>query len=50
MITEALTCVGPDKLRRTDGAPVEWVVADGEIRVEDGRLSVEVTEKVFKVG
>ena len=25
-------------------------VADGEIRVEDGRLSVEVTEKVFKVG
>ncbi len=29
MITEALTCVGPDKLRREDGAPVEWVVADG---------------------
>lgn len=28
MITEALTCVGPDKLRRTDGAPVEWVIAD----------------------
>jgi len=25
-------------------------VANGEIRVEDGRLSVEVTEKVFKVG
>jgi lipoyl(octanoyl) transferase len=29
MITEALTCVGPDKLRRSDGRPVEWVVADG---------------------
>ena len=25
-------------------------VANGEIRVEDGHLSVEVTEKVFKVG
>jgi len=25
-------------------------VANGEIRVEDGRLSVEVTEKVFKAG
>jgi len=25
-------------------------VANGEIRVEDGRLSVEVTEKVLKVG
>jgi len=31
MITEALTCVGPDKLRRTDGAPVEWVVADAPV-------------------
>jgi lipoyl(octanoyl) transferase len=29
MITEALTCVGPDKLRRTDGAAVDWIVADG---------------------
>jgi len=28
MITEALTCVGPDKLRRSDGAAVEWVVSD----------------------
>ena len=26
------------------------LVANGEIRVEDGHLSVEVTEKVFKVG
>ena len=25
-------------------------VANGEIRVEDGRLSVEVNEKVFKPG
>jgi len=31
MITEALTCVGPDKLRRVDGEPVEWVVADGPV-------------------
>lgn len=29
MITEALTCVGPDKLRRPDGRAVEWRVADG---------------------
>lgn len=35
MLTEALTapdpdaCVGPAKLRREDGAPVEWIVADG---------------------
>jgi lipoyl(octanoyl) transferase len=28
MITEALTCVGPDKLRRPDGRAVEWRVAD----------------------
>ena len=26
------------------------LVANGEIRVEDGHLSVEVTEKVFKIG
>ncbi len=29
MITEVLTCVGPDKLRRDDGRPVEWVVSEG---------------------
>ena len=35
MITEALTatapqaCVGSDKLRRADGAAVEWIVSDG---------------------
>jgi len=29
MITESLTCVGPDKLRRSDATPVEWLVADG---------------------
>jgi lipoyl(octanoyl) transferase len=29
MITEELMCVGPDKLRRENGRPVEWVVADG---------------------
>jgi len=26
------------------------LVARGEIKVEDGQLSVEVTEKVFKIG
>lgn len=31
MITEALSCVGPDKLRRTDGAAVEWLIADGPV-------------------
>jgi len=25
------------------------LIARGEVRVEDGRLSVEVTEKIFKV-
>jgi lipoyl(octanoyl) transferase len=29
MITEALTCVGSDKLRRDDGRAVEWIVAEG---------------------
>jgi hypothetical protein len=28
MITEELICVGPDKLRRSDLRPVEWLVAD----------------------
>ena len=27
MITEALICVGPEKLRRTDGRPVAWAIA-----------------------
>jgi lipoyl(octanoyl) transferase len=31
MITEPLTCVGPDKLRRADLAAVEWVVADAPV-------------------
>ena len=31
MITEELICVGPDKLRREDTAPVEWIVADGPV-------------------
>jgi len=31
MITEALSCVGPDKLRRLDGATVEWIVADAPV-------------------
>ncbi len=26
------------------------LVAHGEVKVEDGHLSVEVTEKVFKIG
>lgn len=34
MITEALTCVGPDKLRRGDGRPVEWRIAEGLVDYE----------------
>jgi lipoyl(octanoyl) transferase len=34
MITEALTCVGPDKLRRVDGRAVEWRIADGPVDYE----------------
>ena len=34
MITEALTCVGPAKLRREDGLPVEWRVAAGLVEYE----------------
>lgn len=34
MITEALTCVGPAKLRREDGLPVEWRVAAGLVDYE----------------
>ena len=31
MITETLTCVGPDKLRREDGGSVEWLIADATV-------------------
>jgi lipoyl(octanoyl) transferase len=31
MLTEALTCVGPDKLRRPDGRAVAWAVADAPV-------------------
>lgn len=37
MLTEVLiaretgSCVGPDKLRRTDGAAVEWIISDGPV-------------------
>ena len=31
MITEALNCVGPDKLRRADDAAVDWLVADAPV-------------------
>jgi lipoyl(octanoyl) transferase len=31
MITEELMCVGPDKLRRLDGRPVEWVIGDSPV-------------------
>lgn len=31
MITEELTCVGTPKLRREDGRPIAWVVADGTV-------------------
>jgi lipoyl(octanoyl) transferase len=34
MITEALTCVGPDKLRREDGRAVEWRIAEGAVDYE----------------
>jgi flagellar motor switch protein FliN/FliY len=26
------------------------LIANGEVKVEDGHLSVEVTEKIFKIG
>jgi lipoyl(octanoyl) transferase len=31
MITEELICVGPDKLRRPDSRPVEWLVAPSPV-------------------
>ena len=31
MITETLTCVGPDKLRRDDGRLADWVVSDAPV-------------------
>jgi lipoyl(octanoyl) transferase len=31
MITETLTCVGPDKLRREDGVPVAWRIEDAPV-------------------
>jgi flagellar motor switch protein FliN/FliY len=43
------------ELNTTENDPLKiyannTLVANGEIRVEDGRLSVEITEKVFRVG
>ncbi len=40
MLTELLTqtCVGPAKLRREDGVPVEWIAADG---LTDYRFALE---------
>ena len=34
MITEALTCAAPAKLKRADGVPVEWIVADAPVDYE----------------
>jgi lipoyl(octanoyl) transferase len=31
MLTETLNCVGPAKLRRDDGAAVEWIVTDAPV-------------------
>ncbi|HVY50801.1 MAG TPA: lipoyl(octanoyl) transferase LipB [Devosia sp.] len=31
MITETLSCVGPAKLRREDGAPAEWRIAESAV-------------------
>ncbi len=43
------------ELNTTENDPLKiyannTLVASGEVRVEDGRLSVEVTEKAFKLG
>ena len=42
MITEALTCVGPDKLRHADSQPVEWVVAETPV---DYRFALEAMKQ-----
>jgi flagellar motor switch protein FliN/FliY len=43
------------ELNTTENDPLKiyannTLVATGEVKVEDGHLSVEVTEKIFKVG
>jgi lipoyl(octanoyl) transferase len=41
MITEALTCVGPDKLRRTDGQPVAWIATDEPVAYPDALAAMK---------
>ncbi len=43
------------ELNATENDPLKiyannTLIANGEVRVEDGHLSVEVTEKVFRIG
>jgi lipoyl(octanoyl) transferase len=42
MITEALICVGPEKLRRPDGRAVEWAVADEPV---DYQVALDVMKE-----
>jgi flagellar motor switch protein FliN/FliY len=43
------------ELNSTENDPLKiyannTLIANGEVRVEDGRLSVEVMQKIFKIG
>ncbi len=43
------------ELNSTENDPLKiyannTLIANGEVRVEDGHLSVEVTQKIFKIG
>jgi flagellar motor switch protein FliN/FliY len=43
------------ELNTTENDPLKiyannTLIANGEVRVEDGRLSVEVMQKIFKIG
>jgi flagellar motor switch protein FliN/FliY len=43
------------ELNATENDPLKiyannTLIANGEVRVEDGRLSVEVMQKIFKIG
>jgi lipoyl(octanoyl) transferase len=50
MITEALTCAAPEKLKRPDGAPVEWIIADRPVDYPEALGAMRVRALAIAAG
>jgi lipoyl(octanoyl) transferase len=50
MITETLSCVGPGKLRRDDGRPVEWQIEEAPVAFPDAVATVAVRARAIAAG